>query len=202
MSASALHHHLDCCVDCTAWLEQATALGRTLRVTGEVPTDLSSQILAAAALPVARVRRYQLLLRAMLALVGLVQFGLALPGLFGDQLDMQMSLHASHESAAWNCAVAAAFLAVAVRPSRASGALPMLTTFVMVLSVVSLPDLLDGAVTAGRLSSHLAVVAGLVLVLLTNRSHRLLPGTSGAAAMPEAGNHTSALPRGRWRGAA
>ena len=88
-----------------------------------------------------------------------------------------MGVHAAHESAAWNLAMGASFLAVAVKPARAIGTLPILATFVTVLSVLSIPDLLAGAVEAARLASHAGVLAGLVLVAVLSRSERLpVPG--------------------------
>jgi len=114
-----------------------------------------------------------------LAGLGFVQWALALPALFGQGMAMQMSVHAAHESAAWNLAMGASFLTVAVKPARAIGALPILATFVTVLSVLSIPDLLTGSVAATRLASHAGVLAGLVLVAVLYRSERL-PGPGPA----------------------
>jgi predicted anti-sigma-YlaC factor YlaD len=175
LSATALEHHLASCVDCARWLETATRVGRSLRVTGLESPDLSAQILADVVLPAARVGRYRRGLRAALALLGFIQWALALPALFGDSVGMAMSMHASHESAAWNLALGAAFIAVAVKPVRAIGTLPILATFVAVLSVLSVPDLAAGTVPPERLASHTGVLVGLVLVALMSRSHRLTP---------------------------
>jgi predicted anti-sigma-YlaC factor YlaD len=175
MSASALTHHLASCGDCAAWLEDATRIGRGLRMSGQTPPDLSAGILAAVELPARRISAYRRLLRLALIALGIAQWTLALPALFGDQIGMAMSMHASHENAAWSLAVGAAFLAVAVRPSRAAGSLPVLGTFAVTLVIVSLPDLADGSVGAVRLASHGGVVLGVILVLLMERSQRLLP---------------------------
>ena len=180
MPASALDHHLSSCADCAAWLEAATRLGRAYRVTGQTPPDLSARILDRVVLPGARIRRYRRWLRAVLAVLGLVQWALAMPGLFGNSVGMQMSMHAAHESAAWNLALGASFLAVAVKPVRAVGTLPILATFVLVLGVLSIPDLADGTVGGARLASHLGVVLGLVMVTLMSRSERLLPPRGAA----------------------
>jgi predicted anti-sigma-YlaC factor YlaD len=177
MSASALEHHLAVCTDCARWLETAVAVGRSFRVSGHTPPDLSESILDQVVLPAAGVAARRRVLRLSLALLGFVQWALATPALFGDAATARaaahLGMHASHESAAWNLALGAAFLAVAVRPTRAAGTIPILATFIGVLALLSLPDLVAGAVA--RLASHAGVVLGLVLTTLLARSERLRP---------------------------
>ncbi len=198
LSATALEHHLASCPACAEWLAVAERAGRGLRISGSMPPDLSERILNQVVLPVARLNRRRWLVRGGLAVLGFVQWALALPALFGQGMAMQMSVHAAHESAAWNLAMGASFLAVAVKPARAIGTLPILTTFVTVLSVLSIPDLLAGAVAAARLASHAGVLAGLVLVAMLYRSERLpVPGPAAQSA----GSTTRTRPRSR-RGAA
>jgi predicted anti-sigma-YlaC factor YlaD len=175
MSASVLDHHLTSCVDCARWLEEATRLTRQTRLgTAEVP-DLAEQILAGAALPARRVLRRRRLLRLALVVVGAIQVGIAMPALFGSSIDMAMSMHAAHETAAWNVALGAAFLATALRPQRAGGLLPGLAVFVGVLAALSIRDVAGGAVAAGRLATHLGIVAGLGLVYALARAEQALP---------------------------
>ena len=193
LSASALEHHLAGCADCAGWLAAAERAGRGLRISGSTPPDLSARILRQVVLPAARLNRRRWLVRGGLAVLGVVQWALALPALFGQSTAMPMSVHAAHESAAWNLAMGASFLAVAVKPARAIGTLPILTTFVTVLSVLSIPDLLAGAVAGARLASHAGVLAGLVLVAVLFRSERL-PGPGPAVGQPE-----STRPRARSR---
>jgi predicted anti-sigma-YlaC factor YlaD len=175
MSASALDHHLATCSDCARWLEAATRLTRHSRLgTAEAP-DLADRIVSGAVLPARKVLRRRWLLRAALVVVGALQVGIAMPALFGDSIDMTVSMHAAHEAAAWNIALGAAFLATALRPKRAGGLLPALTVFVGVLAALSIRDLVGGAVAAGRLATHLGIVAGLVLVYALARAERALP---------------------------
>jgi len=185
LSSTALEHHLAGCASCAGWLAAAERAGRGLRISGSTPPDLSERILRQVVLPAARLNRRRWLVRAGLAGLGFVQWALALPALFGQSMAMQMSVHAAHESAAWNLAMGASFLAVAVKPARAIGTLPILATFVTVLSVLSIPDLLAGAVEAARLASHAGVLAGLVLVAVLSRSERLpVPGPAVGQAGP------------------
>jgi predicted anti-sigma-YlaC factor YlaD len=126
-----------------------------------------------------------------LALLGFVQWALATPALFGDTVGMQMAMHAAHENAAWNLALGASFIAVAVKPARAVGAIPILVTFVAVLGLLSLPDLAAGLVEGARLASHAGVLVGFILVTLLSRSERLrLP--PDASALP--GEDTDSAP--------
>ncbi len=175
MSASALDHHLASCVDCARWNDEAIRLTRQARLgTVEVP-DLTGQILSRAVLPARRVLRRRAWLRAGLLLLAAVQFGVAAPAAFGDGLAMAMSVHAAHETAAWNAAIGVAFVATAVQPRRAGGLLPVLVAFVGVLAVLSVRDVAGAAVTAGRLATHLGVAAGLVLVYALRRLEHSTP---------------------------
>lgn len=177
MPATALEQHIAACSDCARWLDSVTSLGRSFRVTAQTTPDLTDRVLERVVVSDGRVRARRRWLRGGLATVGLVQWALAVPGLSGDSVGMHMAMHASHESAAWNVALGASFIAVAVRPARAIGAAPILATFLTALALLSLPDIVSGQVPAARLASHAGVVLGLLLIVLLNRSNRLLPDT-------------------------
>lgn len=189
--AAALEAHLAVCTDCAGWLAVVERSGRALRISGLTPPDLSAEIMRDVVLPASRLARRQRLVRLGLAALGFVQWALAMPALFGHNVAMRsgmsMGAHAAHESAAWNLAMGAAFLAVAVKPARAVGTLPILGTFVGVLAVLSVPDVLAGAVEAGRLASHAGVLAGLVLVTLMSRWSKLpAPRPNRTSQQPDA----------------
>ncbi|MCW2497117.1 MAG: hypothetical protein JWQ77_3041 [Jatrophihabitans sp.] len=175
MAASSLDHHLATCPECGAWFAEATRLTRMSRLgMAEVP-DLADLITANVVLPARKVLRRRLLLRVALFVVGLVQLWIALASLTGDSMGMAMSEHATHEAAAWNLALAAAFVAAASSPRRAAGLTPLLGTFIVALVALSVHDYAAGAVSGARLSTHLAAVAGLFLVLGLDRAERALP---------------------------
>lgn len=203
MPSVVLDDHLARCQECSAWLDAATRAGRLLRVSGHTPPDLSAPILRDAGLPAARLLRRRRLLQLGLVLLAGLQWALAVPGAWGDNIGMaamQMGAHQAHESAAWNVAVGAALLAVALRPARAAGTVPILLAFVAVLSVLSVPDVLAGAVTGARLSSHAGVVLGLLLVAVLARAERV-PSPGRPAAGTDGHSLSRSLPR-RHRGAA
>jgi predicted anti-sigma-YlaC factor YlaD len=185
MASSALAHHLTTCSDCARWNTEATRLTRLARLgTANVP-DLAEKILGDAVLPARRVLKRRNRLRLGLVLVGLIQLAIAAPALFGTDVGMAMAVHASHEEAAWNVAVGIAMLATAVRPQRASGVLSVLATFVGVLALLSIRDVASGAVAVERLATHLAAVAGLVLVAGLSRAERALPPRADATGEDE-----------------
>ncbi len=175
MSAVTLDDHLASCPDCARWLERATQVTRSARIGSADLPDLSDRILADVVLPARRVLRRRMWLRAALLVLGVAQLAIALPSVFGGTIDMAMSTHAAHEAAAWNLALGAAFVATAFTPRRAAGVLPLLTVFVGALALLSVRDLVDGAVAVGRLATHLGTVVGLVLIFALNRAEWALP---------------------------
>jgi predicted anti-sigma-YlaC factor YlaD len=126
-------------------------------------------------LPARRVLRRRRVLRLGLLLAGVAQLLIGLPALTGDSIGMAMSAHGAHEAAAWNLALAVAFVAAASLPRRAAGLVPLLGTFLVVLGALSIRDLAAGAVSAGRLATHLAALAGLLLLVALDRAERALP---------------------------
>ncbi|RLP89329.1 hypothetical protein EAD98_25360, partial [Micromonospora sp. CV4] len=77
--------------------------------------------------------------------------------------------HLWHESAAWNVAVGAGFLFVAIRRSPPAGLLPMLSAFVGTLLLLSVNDLATGSVGGARLVSHGFLVVGYLITVLLSR---------------------------------
>lgn len=203
----AADRHLDTCVPCQGWLEQVTTVTRRARtqVVSQLP-DLTGAILSAVPpqggrTPLPRRRRFAPLagrvtrvttLRTALGLLGAVQLVLGLAQV--GRAEVAQHLHASgqhlwHESAAWNVAVGAGFLFVALRRTRPSGLLPMLSAFVATLVLLSVNDLVASQVAVERLVSHGFLVVGYLITLLLARSMRQ-PGDPSDRQRPE---------RSRWR---
>jgi predicted anti-sigma-YlaC factor YlaD len=183
--------HLAGCAGCREWLDRAASVNRLTRTGVGVAPDLSATILAALP-PAAPVRKWPRLPRAAalyvaLAAVGAVQLILGL-GQVGGGVGVShehSALNATpghlwHESAAWNVAVGAGYLFIALRRSRPSGLVPMLTAFVGMLLLLSVNDLTADRVDGTRLVSHGFVILGYLLVVALSR----IPG--GFAAPPGA----------------
>lgn len=175
--AAAAEEHVAGCTGCQAWHRTAVAVTRRAR-THAVPElpDLVHAVLAAAP-PVRRPwrERASLGLRTLLGLLGAVQVVLGLAQVGRDAVVNHVHTsgqHLWHESAAWNVAVGAGFLVVAVRRSAPAGLLPILSAFVATLLLLSVNDLITGQVGVRRLVSHGFLLAGWVVVLLLARSGR------------------------------
>jgi len=180
--------HLAGCAECRAWLDRAAAVNRLTRIGGPVAPDLSATILAALpaspagapASPAGAGRRFRLPLAAAfyvaLAAIGAVQLILGLGQIGGGMASGHAHVgvdatpgHLWHESAAWNVAVGAGYLFIALRRSRPSGLVPMLTAFVGMLLLLSVNDLTGGRVDSTRLVSHGFVIVGYLLIVALSR---------------------------------
>jgi predicted anti-sigma-YlaC factor YlaD len=175
--------HLAGCAACRGWLDAAARVTRLAR-TGPVPqtAPLAPDALAAilAAAPGRGRARLAIALRGALGLLGAVQLLLALAQvlavgqgvrhLHGTTLDGATGNHLWHESAAWNVAVGAGFLWIALRRGRPSGLVPTLTAFIAVLTLLSAVDVASGRVEPVRLVSHGLILAGYLVILTLTRA--------------------------------
>jgi predicted anti-sigma-YlaC factor YlaD len=179
----AVDEHLAGCADCRQWLDRAATVNRLTR-TGVATTapDLSAAIMAALPRPPAprwwRPARVRLATALYLALaaVGSVQLILGLDQVGGDGTGTHVhagldatSGHLWHESAAWNVAVGAGYLFIALRRNRPAGLVPMLSAFVGMLLLLSLNDLTGDRVDGARLISHGFVILGYLLVVALSK---------------------------------
>ena len=172
--------HLAGCAGCREWLDRAAAVNRLTRTAVPVP-DLGDRILGglpAVAAPAADRWRFPLAtaLFVALAAVGAVQLILGLDQIGGGVTGAHVHTgvdttpgHLWHESAAWNVAVGAGYLFIALRRTRPTGLVPMLTAFVGMLLLLSVNDLTGGRVDGTRLVSHGFVILGYLLVVTLSR---------------------------------
>jgi predicted anti-sigma-YlaC factor YlaD len=107
----------------------------------------------------------QILLGAA-ALVGLVGHGDSSPMLGGADM-----AHMGHETAAWNLALGAAFLAGARWTRHLAGLLPVLGVFIIVLAVLSGLDLAAGRVEPDRVVGHAVLLVGFALAVAVARGN-------------------------------
>jgi predicted anti-sigma-YlaC factor YlaD len=212
--------HLAGCADCRQWLDRAAEVNRLTRTRPVIPApDLTEAIMAAVPPPAhpgrsparpersparprrspARPGRSPAELYVALAVVGAVQLILGLTqvggGAAGGHVHTGLDAtpgHLWHESAAWNVAVGAGYLFIALRRSRPTGLVPMLTAFVGMLLLLSVNDLSAGRVDGTRLVSHGFVLAGYLLVVTLAR---LTPGP----AEPPGARDSQGRPDRGWR---
>jgi predicted anti-sigma-YlaC factor YlaD len=156
--------HLEDCADCALWYDNAAFITRRTRTTAAVSwPDVADAVLAR--MPASTMTTAGRL-RVALGVVGAAQGTSALLSLTGTS----SPAGGAFETGAWQLALAVAFCAVAVRRAPPAGLVPLLATFVGVLSWGHL---------AGDLTTtlpYLLSVAGLVLVLLLGRMPPLRRG--------------------------
>ncbi|MEU8004355.1 zf-HC2 domain-containing protein [Catellatospora sp. NPDC049111] len=197
---AAVDAHVDGCAECADWWQRAESVTRLARTAAALPVPgLSEQALAAvlAAAPTPPVRRARFdvaaLLRRALLVVGLGQFLLGVAQISSlaaaerhahGVVGSVSSGHLWHESAAWNVAIGAALAWLAWRRTRPAALLPVMTAFVIVLSLLTVNDALADRVEAGRVLSHGLVLAGYGLLLALNHPRLRGDGPSDRAARP------------------
>lgn len=172
--SAPLDAHLRGCAACRRWLSDARAVTRLTRLQ-PMPVPGPAEVQLPRRMP-----RLSKALRVVLGAFGMAQFVLGIlqvagvsgtghvhgPATLGGTVS---SGHLLDESAAWNVAVGAGFAWIAWRRSRPAGALPMLTAFVGLLTLLSVNDLLAGHVDVPGLVSHGFVLAGYGIVVALSR---------------------------------
>ncbi|MFC4855466.1 hypothetical protein [Actinophytocola glycyrrhizae] len=155
-------HHLDHCADCATWYDNAALITRRTRTTAAVSwPDVADAVLARVpAGPTATSAR----LRVALGAVGVAH---------GASAVLSLAHDGELQTAAWRLALAVAFCAVAAQRVRPAALVPLLGTFVGVLSWGYVSGL---AVDAAGALSYLLSSAGLVLVVLLGRLPRARRG--------------------------
>lgn len=190
--------HLEQCRSCTQWCRDAENLTRTLRVrVAPVTPDLAEAVLAAAP-PQWNALRW----RVALGVIGVGQLGLAMSQLLtggtaghAGHTGQALASHLFDEGAAWNLALAVGLILAALQTERATGLLPALGGFLLVLAPLSVRDLLNGDATVGRVGTHLLLLPGLVLLYLVARAHRAMsPDGPEIAGTGDLGQQTGQQP--------
>lgn len=131
---------------------------------------------------------------------GVLQILLGAAQILGVRLaDVINGGHVSHESAAWNIALGAAFLSVARIERCPPALLIILTAFVAVLTLLTITDVLAGRVGAARIGTHSIMVAGYALTLRLRRasgpgSDESPPPMTTAPAPVRHGHHVAGMP--------
>jgi predicted anti-sigma-YlaC factor YlaD len=175
IEAMAVDLHLGGCATCRAFADGAAVLHRRIRVRPADPVpNLAAPILDAVPLHDAapepawwasptRWARIGLLLLAAIQLV------MAVPALLTGS-EHGASVHLARELDSWDVALAAAWIAAVIRPSRAVGLLPFTAAFAMVMVGTSVLDVAGGHQAPLDEVHHLLHFAGLTCTWLLARS--------------------------------
>lgn len=196
--SDAVRAHLDGCAACGQWQDDAAELDRRVRLapatTAQEP-DPAARVLPHLRLP--RPRRWPLVVRTALAAVALAQLGIAaanLAGPLGLHTDMAPNTHMDHEVTAFNLAFGVTLLVIAHRPRRASGHVPVLASFLVVLAAASAVDLVSGDVGWHRLATHTPIVLGLLLSAALTRAPTNAPDPGNTAGHARTAEPTPPVP--------
>ena len=160
----AVDDHVRACAGCAGWVGAAESLAARVAEVAERDhhPDLVAATLGAAATTAAgpwwRTVGWR---RIALAGIAVAQLVLAASSLSaGDE----HHAHHYHELGAWEAALAVGLLAVAWRPARAWGMLPLVAAVVLALAVATTADVIAGQASFGRELSHLLAVVALVVL--------------------------------------
>jgi predicted anti-sigma-YlaC factor YlaD len=210
--AVRVDEHLATCEDCRTWYVQAveqTQQLRRLAGRSQVAAVAAASDRPALSRAPRRLPSTSTWLRWTLALVGLMQVGLAVAQAAGVNVGTSAAAHYAmmgghllNESTAWSAALGVIMVVAAARPATAAGLAGVLSVFTAILTAYVVSDAVAGAVSLDRILSHLPVLAGTVLALLVWRDAR----TSGPEPRSDAAPVTAdvVLPdnasRGRRRG--
>jgi copper transport protein len=178
--ATTVESHVAGCAACRDWLAAAQRLARRSRLSAAPQVSDRTETILSAALAdrsaqagiVGRERHR--LTRLGLVAVAAAQLALTVPVLiFGH--DHEAPLHVAHELGSFDLALAAGFLAAAVRPRRAPGMLPLVGVAALCLVATAAVDLLGGHTDIVDEAPHLLSVAGWLLLRRLAGSARVHP---------------------------
>jgi predicted anti-sigma-YlaC factor YlaD len=172
LDAVTIDAHLDSCTACRSFAHDAAQIHRGVRLAAapQVP-DLTPGILSAIdrqSTGTARVGDTPLALRWILALLALVQIGLAVPALVLGS-DAGVPVHAARHLGSFDVAIAVGFLFAAWRPTRVPGLLPVVAALVACLFGSSLLDVFAGNTAAFGEAHHAIDFVGLAVLWLIAR---------------------------------
>jgi predicted anti-sigma-YlaC factor YlaD len=164
----AIAEHLADCPYCAVWRESVHRLTRRVRLTSaRALPDRTPQLLAAVlADQSARrpARPAYRLVRWGLAAAAAAQLVIVIPALILGDAGAGVPVQASRELGAFNLALAVGYLAAALRPTRARGALPLVGAATALLVILAIIDSALGQTTPLAETPHLIAVAGWALL--------------------------------------
>jgi predicted anti-sigma-YlaC factor YlaD len=177
LDRATVDQHMAGCPACRAFTSGATVLqGRTReRATEEAPNLVGSVLNALPLGPGSEAEGRWVpaglagAARLALLLVALVQLVLAVPALvLGDESGA--SIHVARELGSWDVALAVAWIAVVLRPTRAVGLLPFAAALAAVMGATAVLDIMEGHRPVLDELHHALGLVGLGCTWLLSRS--------------------------------
>ena len=180
-----LERHLEDCDRCGLYSADAWALRRSLRVTAVPDTEATPAKLAATTAPGPLT-----ILPYLLGAIGAALVILNIGAVFSVESGAQA--HLSRHDGIFGTALGIAMLAVAAKPYRAIGLVPITTTVAVLMVVAAAVDLTSNEANAAAEAVHLLEFAGLICLWvisggpsrLRDRMSGLAPARSGISHVP------------------
>lgn len=156
VSEAELSNHLETCPECRDYQDDAFALRRALRMrmVVEEPAASSRELDIAGSLEGVS------LLRWLLFVVGGTLVILNLPAIVSTE--GTTTAHLSRHDGVFGCALGVAMLAVAIKPHRAIGLVPLTSTLALLMGIAAIADLAAGNADPLGEAIHVVEFAGLV----------------------------------------
>lgn len=152
--------HLGSCGNCREWWSAVGAVNRRLRVRqAEAPADLTAAVLLRA--PHVGRPESRRLLRFGIAVLAAVELAFAVIGGLAGSVS---SVHGTQHLGAFAAAVAIGLLAVALKPRRASGVLPVVAALLVTIPCFAVIDALQNDLSVVGGLHHLAQLGALTMV--------------------------------------
>ena len=173
--ATALDEHLSTCADCQAYEQDAFALRRALTMRAVVAEDQPAQRPGADPVVADMVGslRTVSILRTVLFVVGGTLVALNLSSIVAP--DGTTAAHLSRHDGIFGTALGIGMLAVAAKPHRAIGLVPLTSAIAVLMTVAATADLLNGNANLLSEAIHAVEFAGLICLWVISGGPSRLP---------------------------
>ena len=173
--ATALDEHLSTCADCQAYEQDAFALRRalTMRAVADAQSTQTPAIENPAVAAMVGSLRTVSILRTVLFVIGGTLVVLNLSSIIAP--DGTTAAHLSRHDGIFGTALGIGMLAVAAKPHRAIGLVPLTSAIAVLMTVAATADLLNGNANLLSEAIHVVELAGLVCLWVISGGPSRLP---------------------------
>lgn len=165
---AALDHHLQTCADCRAYEEDAFALRRALRMQVVTPETSDEPVVDM----VGSLRTVSIL-RGVLFVVGGTLVLLNLSSIVSPE--GTTAAHLSRHDGIFGTALGIGMLAVAAKPYRAIGLVPLTSAIAVLMAVAATADLMNGEANLLSEAVHVVEFVGLICLWVISGGPTRLP---------------------------
>lgn len=158
----ALDAHLASCASCTGYQAEAWKLHRTMRMRAVAPANESAAARTPAPVKVAIAGDLQalMLMRWALFVIGGTLVVLNAQAVLGGGADA--AAHLSRHDGVFGTALGIGMIAVAAKPHRAIGLVPLTSTIAVLMTIAAIADLASGEASMLAEAIHVVEFAGLL----------------------------------------